>query len=554
MRRSVAFGEKLRPCASDADRRRSRAGNLGVQVDQYRHPGRNSEPLLSRTAILFEPASGVRAWLSAPANALLVLILGSAALRVAFASVIGLGVDESYMVVGARSLQLSYFDHPPIAWWLTWGAAHLGAGEADVAVRAPFVLLFAVSTWLMYRLGETLFSPRAGLWAAVALNLSPVFGVTTGSWVLPDGPLDCALLAAMLCLTRALASSGWRWWIGVGVCAGLALLSKYTAVLYVAGVGVYLLTQGGDRRSLARWQPYAAALIAAAMFAPVLVWNAEHHWVSFAFQGGRAESLGFHPLAPLVALGGEALFVGPWIWGPLVYCLIAALRRGPSSRGEWLLSCAGLAPIAGFCLVALWSNDQVLFHWAAPGYLMLFPLLGSLISRNLESGERLTRPWLVGSAAAVIVMATLVSTEVRWNWFPAFGTQFAAGKDPALDAVDWTSVRADMTAQLRAHPTAVAVAATGWRDAGKLAYALGPDTPVICLGDDPREFALLHDTGAYAGQDVLILSPDGTLDSVRGEFGGRFDSIDQLPPLTLIRGGRTAMLMGLFLGHHLRPR
>jgi len=135
LRRSVAFGEKLRPCASDADRRRSRAGNLGVQVDQYRHPGRNSEPLLSRTAILFEPASGVRAWLSAPANALLVLILGSAALRVAFASVIGLGVDESYMVVGARSLQLSYFDHPPIAWWLTWGAAHLGAGEADVAAR-----------------------------------------------------------------------------------------------------------------------------------------------------------------------------------------------------------------------------------------------------------------------------------------------------------------------------------------------------------------------------------------------------------------------------------
>ena len=40
--------------------------------------------------------------------------------------------------------------------------------------------------------------------AAVTLNLSPVFGITGGGWVLPDGPLDCALLGATLCLVHAL--------------------------------------------------------------------------------------------------------------------------------------------------------------------------------------------------------------------------------------------------------------------------------------------------------------------------------------------------------------
>ena len=116
---------------------------------------------------------------------------------------LGLGVDESYMVASGRTLSLGYFDHPPAAWWLAWAASHLAGTETPLVVRLPFIALFALSTWLMVRLGTAVAGPRAGLWAAVLLNLSPVFGVTTGTWVLPDGPLDCALLGAALCLVHA---------------------------------------------------------------------------------------------------------------------------------------------------------------------------------------------------------------------------------------------------------------------------------------------------------------------------------------------------------------
>ena len=371
---------------------------------------------------------GVLEWLRAPPNALFALILLSAAVRLAFASMMGLGVDESYMVVGSRSLQLSYFDHPPLSWWLTWGAAHLFGSEANLVVRLPFIALFGVTTWLMYKLGETLLSTRAGLWAAVALNLSPVFGVTTASWVLPDGPLDCALLGLMVCLTSALRSNGWRWWIGVGLCGGLALLSKYTAVLTLSGVGLYLLTQPQHRRWLLRPGPYLAGVVAVVTFSPVLIWNSEHRWVSFLFQGGRAAGLGFSPLAPFVTLGGEALFVAPWIWAPLMLSFLRALRRGPSSPAEWMLCCVGAVPIGCFSLVALWSNDDVLFHWAAPGYLMLFPLLGSAVARQSDRAVRPTRFWLFGPAIAVVAAAVFVSTEVRWNWLPDFGERFAPGR------------------------------------------------------------------------------------------------------------------------------
>ena len=133
-------------------------------------------------------------------RAVLLLILSTSVLRIVWAWGVGLGVDESYMVAAGRTLRLGYFDHPPASWWLSWGAAHLFRTEAPVAVRLPFVLLFALSTWLTYLLGRDVGGPRAGLWAAVALNLSPVFSVTSGAWVLPDGPLNAALLGAALVL------------------------------------------------------------------------------------------------------------------------------------------------------------------------------------------------------------------------------------------------------------------------------------------------------------------------------------------------------------------
>src|SRR4051794_40993172 len=174
----------------------------------------------------------------------IVLLVGATTLiRILFAATTGLGMDESYMVAAGRVLSLGYFDHPPASWWLSWGAAHLFGSEAPVVVRLPFILLFALSQWLTYRITCLVADRRAGFCAVVALNLSPVFGVTTGTWVLPDGPLDAALLGAALCLLQALADerATMRWWAGAGVCAGLALFSKYTAVLTMGGAFLYLV-------------------------------------------------------------------------------------------------------------------------------------------------------------------------------------------------------------------------------------------------------------------------------------------------------------------------
>jgi 4-amino-4-deoxy-L-arabinose transferase-like glycosyltransferase len=480
------------------------------------------------------------------ANAVLLLILASTILRLIFGAATGLGVDESYMVAAGRSLSLGYYDHPPAAWWLAWGAAHLMGSETPIIVRLPFIALFALSTWLMYRFGAVITDARGGLWAAVLLNLSPVFGVTTGTWVLPDGPLDCALLGAAVCLVRALERDSLVWWLATGLCAGLALLSKYTAILTISGAGLYLLSSREHRHWLACPGPWCAALVALLLFSPVLIWNAEHGWVSFAFQGDRAAVGHFRPFAPLATLAGEALFVLPWIWLPMMAVFVTAIRRGPSNWRSWLLCCLAAPPILLFALVSAWSSRRVLFHWAAPGYLMLFPLLGSAVACRLD--RPIVRRLLFGTAAFVVATVAVVCAQARWGWLHPVIADFAR-TDPTIDAIDWTSLRRDLIARDLLHPGTI-VGVPNWRDAGKIAYALGLDITTMCLNQDCRQFGLADPPARFIGNDMLILAPDHP-DRVPAELGRSVASLARLPDSAIRHAGRTLQVVAVFDARHL---
>ena len=422
-----------------------------------------------------------------PARVVLILIAATTAARIALALTVGLGVDESYAASVAHPIALSYFDHPPLHFWIA-AAAELDRGAsplADLAVRSPFIALFALTTWLMYLLTARVFDARAGMYAALALNVTPVFSISTGGWVLPDGPLMCAWLAAVYCVVRIDDSP--RWWLGAGVATGLALLSKYHGVLLMGGIFVYLLI--GGRRWLRTPWPYFAALIALAMFTPVIVWNAEHQWVSFVFQLGRnAESHAPRLLALAQNIGGQVALVTPWVWIPLI---ISAWHERRSSS---LCAILGIIPIALFTLASLGGNPGQP-HWPAPGYLMLFPFLGHAASKY----PLRTRNWL---AASGCVLAAVVAA--------------VAILQPIDDLIDWRGIDAAGEAF---------VAAPSWIQAGKVSWALGPGVPVLCLCTAPHQFAFTRDQRDFVGHDALLIMRPKTAVQILPRYQPYFASI-----------------------------
>ena len=489
----------------------------------------------------------------APRTAALVAgaIAAATALRFLLAGSLGLGVDESYAVSVSRAFALSYFDHPPLSFWLAGAFARLAGSEHALIVRAPFILLGAGSAWLLFRLGARLFGERAGALGALFFLLAPFFTVAAGSWVLPDGPLDFFLLAAALALLPPLFephhATAARGWIAAGVALGGALLSKYHAFLFGAGLLLYLLTEPGARRWLRRPAPWLAAAIALACFAPVVVWNAHHDWVSFRFQLSRGAGSHGGALASLLqALGGQAGYLTPWIWVPLVTVFAGALARGPRDARAWFLACLALVPVALFTLAAL-RGDPGLPHWPMPGYLFLFPVLGAAADRALVRRPVLVRGVISAAAAATLLLLGVAASHVATRWIARAEPRWFARGDPAFEMLDWRDLRAFADAHALFADPATFVAPVNWAQGGKAAYALGPAVPVVVLNERPHEFLYLRDPAASIGHDaVIVMRADPRADSTAAAYAPYFRSIEPLGRVAITLRGRPAFDLFVF--------
>jgi 4-amino-4-deoxy-L-arabinose transferase-like glycosyltransferase len=501
------------------------------------------------------------------------VLLGATALRLVVAELLPLGVDESYAVVVSRTLTLSYFDHPPAVFWLTHLATRLG-GESPLAVRWPFVLLFAVACWLLYRVAGRLFGERAAFWTLVSAQLIPVFSLSGGSWALPDGPLLTASAAAALALLRALDISGldvtdaevrpaaegtaaprWRAWIALGLALGAAGLSKYHAALLGAGAAAFVASDPESRRWLRRPQPWVAVAIAALCVTPVLFWNAQHEWVSFRFQGGRASGGG----RALTALGqniaGQAGYILPWFWVPLMVVLVRALRAGPRQRATWFCVCLGVLPIVVFTAAALGGRPG-LPHWPAPGFWLLLPLLGAAIARWEVRAPARALARMRTAAAVFVGLVTIVVSHAATGWVARVVPSLRRA-DPVFELLTYRTLTDSLTAEGLLQPARF-IATADWLRGAKIGYALGAERPVLVLGDEPHHFAYAFDQTALRGTSGLLLvrrdrsEDDAALQQSVSRFASRFERLDFVRTVPVLRGADTALLVGVFRAAGLR--
>lgn len=480
---------------------------------------------------------------------LLLTIGGLTIARLAIAAVSGLTYDEAILAVKAQHLHLSYFDHPPLASLMIAAMRSLTGSDAALIMRLPAIALFAGTTWLVFRLGTLLFGMRAGFYGAIALSLSPLFSFYFGAFAVTDAPMLFCIAAATFCLCHALRGPGHlsAWWLGTGLFTGLALLSKsFSAVLAIAGAFGYLATSPHHRHWLSRPAPYLVAAIALALMTPVLLWNAQNQWIGFSFPGGHslAGGLKIQPLRLLTYWGVQALIVLPWIWLGLVIALIHGLASGPRSQGTWLLSWLAAVPLAVFTLVQLLSTVRRGFHWAAPGYLLLFPLLGLTIERAITASHirRIVATTVATLAIAAAVVAGHMVTGFGQRLFPQFER-----RDPIIaDLAAWNELRSAV-----AHhggSDVQFIAGTRWEDCAKIEVAIR--APVLCLTPFPEIYAYLTDPRPFLGKNAIIVAREGY--DVADALGAYFSRIEPLDRLVVSHLGRPAMVLNLYRGLNLR--
>src|ERR1700712_4427216 len=240
-------------------------------------------------------------------------ILALIALRLVSAAFTPLTFDEAYYWMWSKHLAGGYYDHPPMVALVIRSGTTI-AGDTEFGVRLVSILLALPMSWAVYRTAAILFGgQRVAATAAILLNVTLMAAVGT-LIVTPDSPLLVASSFVLLTLAKVLETGRGAWWLAVGVAAGCALLSKYTALFFGPAILIWLIVVPKLRHWLLSPWLYLGGLVAVAMFSPVILWNADHHWVSFIKQMGRARIEDFRPAFIAELIPTQIAFATPLVW------------------------------------------------------------------------------------------------------------------------------------------------------------------------------------------------------------------------------------------------
>jgi dolichol-phosphate mannosyltransferase len=334
------------------------------------------------------------------------LIAYALVLRLVYLGAVELLPEETYYWNYARHLDIGYLDHPPmVAWLIKLGTTVFG--QSQFGVRLGALCCGIITSIFTYRLTRNLFGEASALAAVLLAQILPFFFLS-GLLMTPDAALTAAWAASLYFLERALVAGRPAAWWGVGLSLGIGMISKYSIGLLVPVTFAFMLWDRNSRRWWRRWEPYAAALLALAIFSPVILWNAQHEWASFAFQTSRR--LAEAPRFALHKLIASALVLITPIGVLAVATAFAGAKPADpggadAARGRRFLAVAVLVPLMLFTIFSL--RHEVKLDWTGAPWTAALPVMAlGMIASGANPGG--IRAWIHAAWPPTLVTLLLI--------------------------------------------------------------------------------------------------------------------------------------------------
>ena len=402
-------------------------------------------------------------------------VLALIVLRLVAAAWTPLTFDEAYYWMWSKHLAFGYYDHPPMV-ALVIRAGTLIGGDTELGVRLFSILLALPMSFVIYRTAAILFGGRRlAANATILFNLTLMVAVGT-LIVTPDSPLLVAASFVLFFLAKVLETGRGAWWLAVGAAVGCALLSKYTALLFGPAILIWLVAVPKQRRWLISLWPYLGGLVAFAIFASVILWNAEHQWVSFLKQiGDRVRVDEFHPYHVAELIPTQFAFATPLVFILGAMGLYALIRRKAGAMPARVLIDAMFWTIAAYFI---WHSlhARVEANWFAPVYpaFAIAAAVAAHLVRWEAREERLANFSLRWAPSVGIVMFALLVLQANTGWLSLYR------RDATVRSVGvgWREL-ADQIEAVRKRVGATCVLAPDYGTTSWLAFYLPRSTCVV---------------------------------------------------------------------------
>jgi 4-amino-4-deoxy-L-arabinose transferase-like glycosyltransferase len=394
-------------------------------------------------------------------------------LRLAVAAWTPLTFDEAYYWMWSKNLAGGYYDHPPMV-ALVIRLGTMIAGDTELGVRLVSILLALPMSWAVYHAAGILFGGRrVAATAAILLNVTLMAAVGT-MIITPDAPVLVAASFVLFALAKVLETGRGAWWLAVGVAAGAALLSKYTALFFGPAILIWLAAVPKLRRwFLSPWL-YLGGLVALAMFYPAIRWNAYHHWFFFIKQMGRVRIDDFKPAFIAELIPTQIAFATPLVFILGAMGLYALIRHRVGAMGARVLISTMFWIIVGYFV---WHSlhARVEANWFAPVYpaFAVAAAVAAVLVQWEARQQRLVdfcRRWAMPSGVLLFALLVVQANTGALTGYRRDATVRSVG-------VGWRTM-ADEIEAVRAREGASCVLAPDYGTTGWLAFYLPKGTCV----------------------------------------------------------------------------
>ncbi len=456
------------------------------------------------------------------------LVLLAAALHVAYLAFwcpLDLAPDEAHYWDWSRHLDWSYYSKGPLVAYLIRSGCLL-FGENMLGVRLPAVACGTLLLVSLYVLTVQVFRCDKLACAVVALALTLPLIAAGSTLMTIDAPYTCCWGWALVLGHHAVFRRAAWAWPAAGLVVGLGILAKYTMVLFLPSVGLFLLTSAAYRRLLLRPGFWGMTAVAAFCCLPILVWNVRNDWVTLRHvgrQAGVSAGPSWHAAGPLVYLGTQcALLLVFWFvaWAAAMWHHRPWRESDGGVRYLWWTSAVMFGVFLAFSVKTNGGEP----NWPVTTYLSGLVLTAGWLARRLEAPGRTRRLTAGGLAAACALGGILTLFVHRSDLAYPLMAQLAG---PPADGRPLPLRRLDPTCRLRGFRTLGAVvdeacsrlddpvlAGTGWALPGEIGfycagrptvYSVGPP-----LGDRRSQYDLwrpnpVADPEAFAGRTFVLV-------------------------------------------------
>lgn len=275
--------------------------------------------------------------------------------------------DAIESFVWGQYLDWGYDKNPYLVGWLTHFALWLNINNSAIGYYFLQQLMIGLGFWSIWKLGNTLFDPYRALIAVLIYEGCLYFSVYAQTNN-DNFPLIGLWGVATYTFYLACQKKYLRYWLITGFVLGLAMMIKYSTIIFMLSLFLYLITEKEARRLFCQPGPYVAVAAFLLPVLPNLIWLIQHDFVAFQYVSSRT------------ALGdsrGYLSYIGEFIqqtalnfMGCLVLFFLTFPRLLHKSKLEKTTShylfCIGIMPMVLVLGLAIALGWQLYWEWGVP--------------------------------------------------------------------------------------------------------------------------------------------------------------------------------------------